>query len=121
MRQLESDFDTEIVLPRRHVYDRVNVLEEFHRPGEFQSIFGISKDVFKYLLEVGGEDLMTQREDNPVALTPSQKLTIFLEHLRTNQFHRSVGSQIYTGYLMLINIIMKKEHFLNTCKLFALA
>ena len=97
MRGLEEDFGVEIVLPRRHVFDRVEVLEEFNRPGEFQSIFGISKDVFKYVIEIGGEQLMTQRPDNPFALSPSQKVAIFLEYLRTNQFHRSVGSQLYTG------------------------
>ena len=102
MRELEAEFGVEIALPRRHTYDRVNVLEEFNRPGEFQSIFGVSKEVFKYLVEVGGENLINRREDNPTALSPNQKVAIFLEYLRTNQFHRSVGTQSYLGMITYI-------------------
>ena len=38
-------------------------------------------------------ELETSQPDNPVHLPPSLKLSTFLQFLRTNSFHRAVGSQ----------------------------
>jgi hypothetical protein len=37
--------------------------------------------------------LAGERDDNPVSLLPIHKFAIFLQFLRTNSFHKSVGSQ----------------------------
>jgi hypothetical protein len=37
--------------------------------------------------------LSGERDDNPVSLLPIHKFAIFLQFLRTNSFHKSVGSQ----------------------------
>jgi hypothetical protein len=55
----------------------------------------MSRDSFRRILEVIQDDLAGEREDsdNPVDLLPIHKLCIFLQFLRTNSFHKSVGSQ----------------------------
>jgi hypothetical protein len=57
-------------------------------------VFGMSKDSFRRILEIIQDDLAGEREeDNPVDLLPIHKFSIFLQFLRTNSFHKSVGSQ----------------------------
>jgi hypothetical protein len=59
----------------------------------FSEIFGFSKDGFRQVLDLVLPDLTSSRHKNPSHLTPVQKLCIFLDFLRTNSFHRTVGTQ----------------------------
>jgi hypothetical protein len=53
----------------------------------------MSKDSFRRILDMLQVQLAGERDDNPVDLLPIHKLAIFLQFLRTNSFHKSVGSQ----------------------------
>ena len=51
----------------------------------------MSQDTFRHVLKIVGDKLDTNREENPTSLRPPQKLSIFLDFVRTNGFHRSVS------------------------------
>jgi hypothetical protein len=53
----------------------------------------MSKDSFRRILDLIQDDLAGKRDNNPVDLLPIHKFSIFLQFLRTNSFHKSVGSQ----------------------------
>jgi hypothetical protein len=53
----------------------------------------MSKEGFRRILDMIQGPLAGERDDNPVDLLPIHKLAIFLQFLRTNSFHKSVGSQ----------------------------
>jgi hypothetical protein len=53
----------------------------------------MSKDSFRRILELIQDNLAGERDENSVNLQPIHKLGIFLQFLRTNSFHKSVGSQ----------------------------
>ena len=55
--------------------------------------FGFTKDGFKYLLDLVLQDLMQSEVRSRASLTPVLKLAIFLDFLRTNTFHRVIGTQ----------------------------
>lgn len=58
----------------------------------YRTIFGFSKDGFKFILDKILPALESS-EKNRDYLTPVQKLAIFLDFLRTNSFQRVVGTQ----------------------------
>ena len=61
----------------------------------FRKIFGFSKNGFRYLLDIVGPRIVHSEKKNPVFLTPVLKLGIFIDFLRTNSFHRVVGTQMH--------------------------
>ena len=71
--------------------DRQNPLEL--RPRVFRVIFGMSREAFKELLSILEPHLSRERDGRRDTLLPIHRLCIFLQFLRTNSFHKSVGSQ----------------------------
>jgi hypothetical protein len=53
----------------------------------------MTKDSFRRILLLIQDDLAGERDENAVNLQPIHKFGIFLQFLRTNSFHKSVGSQ----------------------------
>ena len=61
----------------------------------FRKIFGFSKYGFRYLLDILGPRIIHSEKNNPVFLTPVLKLCIFIDFLRTNSYHRVIGTQMH--------------------------
>ena len=80
-------------LPRRVFEDRMNPFDM--RPHEFRVTLGMSKEFFKDLLDMLTPQLIRKRQNDCGNLLPIHRLTIFLQFLRTNGFHKSVGSQFF--------------------------
>ena len=81
----------ELPRPRLHLKDRQNPLTM--RPNVFRSVFGMSREAFKELLSLLEPQLKGERDGWKGNLLPIHRLCIFLQFLRTNSFHKSVGSQ----------------------------
>ena len=78
-------------LPRPRLKDRQNPLEM--RPLDFRIIFGMSREAFKELLSMIEPQLRRERDGRNGNLLPINRLSIYLQFLRTNSFHKSVATQ----------------------------
>ena len=47
----------------------------------------------KFLVDLAAPVLASSERNNVVFLTPIQKICIFLDFVRTNSFHRTIGTQ----------------------------
>ena len=74
----------------------MNPLEYYKRPNEFKRIFGLSKDHFLVLLEMV-EPKLTPKRPNVLNLNPITKLAVFIDFLRTNNFHRTCSSALWAN------------------------
>ena len=59
----------------------------------YRTLFGFSKNGVKFLVDLAAPVLASSERNNVVFLTPIQKICIFLDFLRTNSFHRTIGTQ----------------------------
>ena len=82
--------------PRRfRFFDSENPFETF-RDDEFCSTFAFPKPRASQLVEMCRLSLLS-RIDRRTALTPEQKMLIFLDYVRSNTIQRSVGKELYAG------------------------
>ena len=82
--------------PRRfRFFDSENPFETF-RDDEFCSTFAFPKPRASQLIEMCRVSLLS-RIDRKTALTPEQKMLIFLDYVRSNTIQRSVGKELYAG------------------------
>ena len=82
--------------PRRFRFlDSENPFESF-RDDEFCNTFAFSKQRVLQLVEMCRNSLLS-RVDRKTALTPEQKMLIFLDYVRSNTIQRSVGKELYAG------------------------
>ena len=77
--------------PRRFLYDKQDPVYLFNRPKEFEQIYGMKKESYRYVLSLIHDDL-EPKDVKCTSIPPYISLSIFLEFARTNAFRRTIAS-----------------------------
>jgi len=80
-------------LPRNRLQDRLNPLTMLPTP--FRKTYGLTKEVFRVLLEHVKVQLSSDTADRRGSLLPVHKLCVFLEFMRRGSHQVAVGGQMH--------------------------